>query len=214
MGVVELEASRMALALALGKKMMGALRKSLILVQRHKLIVAFLFVAAFLVVLQRQGERLSAPTISLREVQARKPFPIDFTLPDLQGQPIRLSDLHGRVVLLNFWATWCPPCRAEMPTMNALYQEYREKGFDILAISRDTRGKEVVVPFVEWLRLTFPVLLDPRNVVGTQVGVQMLPSSYLLDKQGRVVGLELGARDWNEPAMRQLLDRLLAEDAG
>jgi peroxiredoxin len=192
---------------------MGALRRSLVLVQRNKLIVVFLLVAAFLVMLQRRGERLSAPTISLREIQARKPFPVDFTLPDLQDQPVRLSDRRGQVVLLNFWATWCPPCRAEMPTMNALYQDYREKGFDILAISRDTRGKEVVVPFVEWLRLTFPVLLDPRNVVGTQVQVQMLPSSYLLDKQGRVVGLELGARDWNEAAMRQLLDRLLAEDA-
>ena len=192
---------------------MGALRKSLVLVQRNKLIVVFLFVGAYLA-LQGQGDRLSAPAISPGEAQSRRPFPMDFTLPDLQDQPIRLSNLRGRVVLLNFWATWCPPCRAEMPAMNALYQEYREKGFAILAISSDTRGKEVVAPFVERLGLTFPVLLDPRNGVGTQLGVQMLPTSYLLDKHGRVVGVELGAQDWNKAAVRQLLDRLLAEEEG
>jgi peroxiredoxin len=100
-----------------------------------------------------------------------------------------------------------------MPSMHALYQEYREKGFEILAISSDVKGKETVAPFIERLGLTFPMLLDPRNVVGTQLGVRGIPTSYVLDKQGRMVGLEIGARDWNKAAMRRLLERLLAEDA-
>lgn len=191
---------------------MQVLRKSLALVWRDKLTLILLLVVAYLV-LQRLGYMLSAPAISPGEVRTRQPFPIDFRLPDLRDQPIRLSDLRGRVVLLNFWATWCPPCRAEMPSMQALYQDYREKGFEILAISSDVKGKETVAPFVERLGLTFPMLLDPRNVVGTQLRVRGIPTSYVLDKQGRIVGLEIGARDWNKAAMRRLLERLLAEDA-
>lgn len=191
---------------------MGVLRKSLALVQHNKLIIVLLVVAYL--GLQRLGYLLSAPAISPGEVQTRTSFPIDFTLPDLQGQPIRLSDLHGGVVLLNFWATWCPPCRAEMPSMSALYQEYREKGLEILAISSDVGGKEIVAPFIARLGLTFPVLLDPHNVVSTQLGVRGIPTSYLLDKQGRVVGLEVGARNWNAAKMRRRLEQLLAEDGG
>jgi len=191
---------------------MGILRQGLTLVWREKFTLVLLLLVAYLV-LQRLGYLLSAPAISPGEVQTRQPFPIDFRLPDLQDQPIRLSDLRGRVVLLNFWATWCPPCRAEMPSMQTLYQAYREKGLEILAISSDVQGKEIVAPFVERLGLTFPMLLDPRNVVGSQLRVRGIPTSYVLDKQGRVVGLEIGARDWNKAAMRRLLERLLAEDA-
>jgi peroxiredoxin len=200
------------MALALRRKTMGVLRKGLVLVQRNKLMVVLFCVVAYLA-LQRLGYLLSAPAITPGEAQARKPFAVDFTLPDLQGNAVRLSDLRGQVVLLNFWATWCPPCRAEMPSMHALYQEYREKGLEILAISSDVRGKEIVAPFIARLGLTFPVLLDPRNVVGSQLWVQGLPTSYVLDKQGRVAGLEIGARDWNKAAIRRLLEQLLAEDA-
>jgi peroxiredoxin len=190
---------------------MQVLRKGLAFVWRDKLGVVLLVFVAFLV-LQRLGYLLRAPAISSEETQVREAFPIDFALPDLQDQTIRLSDLRGQVVLLNFWATWCPPCRAEMPSMQSLYQDYRGKGFEILAISSDTRGEEVVAPFVDRLGLTFPVLLDPRDSVGTRIGVRGIPTSYLLDKQGRVVGLDIGARDWNKAKVRRLLDRLLAED--
>ncbi len=134
------------------------------------------------------------------------------TLRNLQGQVIRLSNLRGQVVLLNFWATWCPPCRAEMPSMQALYQDYREKGLAILAISSDVEGKDRVVPFIEKHGFSFPVLVDPRNVVGTRLRLRGIPMSYLLDKQGRVVGRDVGARNWNGAKVRRLLNRLLAED--
>ncbi len=190
---------------------MGILRKGLALVWRDKLTTVLLLIVAFLV-LQRLGYFLRTPAIVPGKVETRKPFPIDFTLPNLQGQVIRLSNLRGQVVLLNFWATWCPPCRAEMPSMQALYQDYREKGLAILAISSDVEGKDRVVPFIEKRGFSFPVLVDPRNVVGTRVRVGGIPTSYLLDKHGRVVGRDVGARNWNSAKMRRRIDQLLAED--
>ena len=190
---------------------MKVLRKTLSVLWRNKLTTALLLLAMYLL-LQRMGYLLSAPAISPGEARERPPFSVDFTLPDLDGNSVRLSDLRGRVVLINFWATWCPPCRAEMPSMNALYKDYREKGVEILAISGDVEGRRVVAPFVEKYGLLFPVLLDPRNEVGSRVRVRGIPSTYLLDKQGRVAGLEVGAKNWNRRSSRRLLDELLAEE--
>ena len=88
------------------------------------------------------GVGLLAPAITPETAQAREPFPVDFALPDLQGHIMRLSYRRGQVVWINFWATWCYPCRVEMPSMHALYQDYREKGFEILAISICSVGHE------------------------------------------------------------------------
>ena len=177
-----------------------------------KLAAALLLVGAFLF-LQRMASLPKAPAIALETAQARGIFPVDFALPDLQGNSVRLSDLRGKVVLINFWATWCYPCRIEMPSMDALYQDYRDKGFEILAISIDVKETEVVVSFVEEYGLTFPVLLAPRNVVGRRLQVGGIPTSYLLDKHGRIAGLEIGPKDWNSKKMRRLLEQLLAEEA-
>ena len=190
---------------------MKILRKTLSVLWRNKLTTALLLLAIYLL-LQRMGYLLSAPAISPGEARERPPFSVDFTLPDLDGKSVRLSDLRGRVVLINFWATWCPPCRAEMPSMNDLYKDYRDKGLEILAISTDVDGRRVVAPFVEKYGLTFPVLLDPKMDVGSGIQVRGIPSTYLLDKQGRVAGLEVGARDWNRSSLRRILDELLAEE--
>jgi peroxiredoxin len=96
--------------------------------------------------------------------------------------------------------------------MHALYQDYRSRGFEILAIASDVRGTDVVAPFAQEYGLTFPVLVDAQNVVGTRLLVQGIPTSYLLDRQGRIAGLEMGAKNWNSPKFRQLLDGLLAEE--
>ena len=98
--------------------------------------------------------------------------------------------------------------------MNALYQDYRDQGFEILAISIDVQGKDGVASFVDDYDLAFPILLDPDNVVSTRLRSRGIPTSYLLDKQGRIAGVEVGPRDWNSSKMRLLLDRLLAEDGG
>jgi peroxiredoxin len=162
-------------------------------------------------VLQYLATRPKAPAMALKGPPARTLFPFDFTLPDLHGNTIRLADFRGQVVLVNFWATWCYPCRTEMPSMQAVYQEYRPRGFMILAISSDVHGSAAVMPFVQASTLTFPVLLDPQNVVGTRLQVQGIPMSYLLDKQGRIAGMELGAKNWHSAKMRQLIDQLLGE---
>jgi thiol-disulfide isomerase/thioredoxin len=116
--------------------------------------------------------------------------------------------------LINIWATWCYPCREEMPSMNALYQDYSVKGLVIVAIATDTGGEPVVAPFLQAYGLTFPVLLDPQNMVGTQLQVSGLPTSYLLDKRGRVTHLVIGARDWNSRPIRHLIEQLLMEAGG
>lgn len=179
--------------------------------QRWRLALVLFLVGVFLA-LQWIASRLQEPALAPPPPQSRRPFTLDFTLPTLHGHPIQLSDLQGWVVLVNFWATWCHPCRTEMPSMNALYQAYHHKGLEILAIASDLQGYEIVAPFVQAHTLTFPILLDPGNVIGAQLPVQGLPTSYLLDKQGRVAALELGARNWNAAKVRRLIDTLLAEE--
>jgi thiol-disulfide isomerase/thioredoxin len=152
------------------------------------------------------------PAMSLIPLHLRKPFPIDFSLPDLQGKSIRLTSLHGKVILLNFWATWCYPCRTELPSMNAVFKHYQSESFLVLAVASDSQGKEIVSPFVNLFGLTFPILLDPQDIVGRRLQIPGIPTSYVLDKQGRTAGTEVGARNWNSPLMHRLIDRLLAEN--
>ncbi len=158
--------------------------------------------------------RLREPAMAFPTLEERVPFRVDFTLPDVQGHLVRLADLRGRPVLINIWATWCAPCREEMPSMNALYKDYSAKGLAMVAIATDTEGQPVVAPFMQAYGLTFPVLLDPQNMVGTQLQVPGIPISYLLDKRGRVIDLVIGARDWYSRKIRHLIEQLLAEEGG
>lgn len=111
----------------------------------------------------------------------------DFTLPDLAGQPVSLSDLRGQVVLLNFWATWCPPCAAEMPDLNALYERYgAEHNFVVVAINKEEE-QAVVDAFVADRGLTFPVLLDGDGTVTlNRFVIRSLPMSLIIDREGKV----------------------------
>ena len=161
-----------------------------------RIVAVVLLVVAYLVIYKMVVMRRE-PAMALPRPEERVPFRVDFTLPDVQGHLVRLADLRGRPVLLNIWATWCYPCREEMPSMNALYKDYSAKGLAMVAIATDTGGKAVVAPFIQAHGLTFPVLLDPQNLVGTQLQVPGIPTSYLLDKWGRVIGLVIGPRDWN-----------------
>jgi peroxiredoxin len=158
--------------------------------------------------------RLRDPAIALPTLEERAPFRVDFTLPDVQGHLVRLADLRGQPVLLNLWATWCYPCREEMPSMNALYKDYSTKGLAVVAIAMDEGGKAVVAPFIQAQGLAFPVLLDPQNMVGMQLQVPGIPTSYLLDKRGRVISTVIGPRDWYSRTIRRLIEQLLAEEGG
>ena len=135
----------------------------------------------------------------------------DFQLIDLQGNWQVLPDYRGKVVLLNFWATWCGPCRVEMPSMERVYQDLKDEGFAILAISSDPQGSIVTRPFVVSQGLTFPILHDSDYRVSGRYGVRTLPMSFLIDRNGTLTQRVFGARDWNSPEARELLHGLLRE---
>jgi len=143
-------------------------------------------------------------------VRFKQPFPApEFTTGSLDGASVRLADLRGRYVLLNFWATWCPPCLEEMPSMQTLYEAFRERGLVVVAISSDEGGASVVDGFIRKLGVRFPVLLDPDRRVAGAYGAKNLPVTFLLDPQGRVIAAAQGARDWASPQARSAISGLL-----
>jgi peroxiredoxin len=132
----------------------------------------------------------------------------DFAYPSLNRDTLRLSEQLGRVVLVNVWATWCPPCREEMPSMQRLYDLYADSGFTVLAISIDA-DTVPVRPFVEELGLTFPILLDPKGSIVALYGTAGVPESYVVDKSGKLVLRRIGADDWFSEPNRTLISTLL-----
>lgn len=139
----------------------------------------------------------------------------NFRLKNLQGQPVTLSSLRGKVVFLNVWATWCGPCREEMPSMEQLYEDFKNrKDFVILAVSQDRAGREAVMPFVEKHNIHFEVLLDPKNIVGDAYDVTGVPETFIIDRQGRIVAHHVGAFDWSRKDVREALNELLKSKEG
>lgn len=116
----------------------------------------------------------------------------DFTLTDLQGTEWHLHDLTGKVVLVNFWATWCPPCRKEMPDLQALYDKYKDQGFVVLAISDEEAAK--VRPFIAERKITYPVLLDAGRKVNDLFQVEGIPKSFVYDREGKLVAQSIDMR--------------------
>jgi peroxiredoxin len=125
----------------------------------------------------------------------------DFTLTDLQGKVWTLSALHGKVVLVNFWATWCPPCRKEMPDLNVLYQRFKDQGLVILAISDEEPDK--VQPFLAERQITYPVMLDPGRKVNELFQVEGIPKSFVYNREGKLVAQSIDMR-----TQRQFLEML------
>jgi len=133
----------------------------------------------------------------------------NFQLRDMNGRMVSLTDLRGKVVLVNFWATWCGPCRVEMPAMERLYRAYERKDFEILAVSTDAQGVAVTRPFQEENKLTFPILHDADFRVGLSYGARTLPMTFMVDRQGIVRHHIFGARDWEAPEAHQLIEMLM-----
>lgn len=133
-----------------------------------------------------------------------------FRLQTLDGRTTTLEDYADALVVLNFWATWCQPCTAEMPTLEALWREYRARGLVVLGVSED-RGapRALIEPYVQNLNLTFPILLDADLQAGSAWRVTGLPATFLIRPGGEVAGLALGAREWNSAPMRALLETML-----
>jgi peroxiredoxin len=116
----------------------------------------------------------------------------DFTLSDLHGKEWHLKDLRGKVVLVNFWATWCPPCRKEMPDLEALYEKYKDQGLIILAISDEEAAK--VSPFIAERKISYPVMLDPGRKVNELFQVEGIPKSFVYDRDGKMVAQSIDMR--------------------
>lgn len=135
----------------------------------------------------------------------------DFRLKNLSGETVALDRYRGVVVMVNFWATWCGPCRVEMPAMEELYRTFLRKDFEILAVSTDAQGIAATRPFIQEFGLTFPVLHDADYQVGLAYGARTLPMTFLLDREGIIRHRVYGARDWHSPSAVQLIQTLVKE---
>ncbi len=133
---------------------------------------------------------------------------VDFELKDLSGKDVSLSDFEGKVVFLNFWATWCGPCRIEMPSMQEVYTLLKHRGFEIVAVNLQ-ENRKTVQKFVDELGLTFTILLDSKGQVGSMYGARSIPTTYLINREGNVVAGSLGSREWNTQSYIDLFNRLL-----
>ncbi|MFO7584258.1 MAG: TlpA disulfide reductase family protein [Anaerolineales bacterium] len=135
----------------------------------------------------------------------------DFSLDNLDGESVRLDDLRGSVVLINVWATWCPPCRAEMPAMQRVYEDYQAQGFEILAVNATTQDTFANLgPFVEEYRLTFPILLDVAGEVTRAYRVMSLPTSFFVGRDGVIREVVVGG-PMDEALLRTRIEDLLKE---
>lgn len=121
----------------------------------------------------------------------------DFTLTSLNGEPVSLSDYAGQVILVNLWATWCPPCKAEMPAINAFYEEYKGDGFVVLAVNSQ-EDVAIVQQFITEQGFSFPVVLDSRGEVMNQYQVRGLPTTFIIDRSGEIQYMHSGAITYDQ----------------
>ena len=169
-----------------------------------------LFLILILLVLHSPAEGIDTLLLKaeIKPMKGSQTAP-NFSLEDLNGKKVDLKQFRGKVVFLNFWATWCGPCKEEMPSMEALYQKFKEKGFVFLTISVDYEEKKKVKEFINKHHYTFPVLIDSKCLTLDLYGVKGIPTTILIDKKGRMVGSAVGPRDWKHPEIVSILNQLI-----
>ncbi len=139
----------------------------------------------------------------------------NFKLEALDGHTVSLESLRGKVIFLNVWATWCGPCREEMPSMETLYEDFKNnKDFVMLAVSQDTKGRAMVAPYVEKNGFHFTILLDPENKISETYEMSGVPETFIIDRKGQIVAHHMGAFDWSRPDVKDALQQLLDSKAG
>ncbi len=135
----------------------------------------------------------------------------DFSLKDLDGHELKLSSLRGKVVLLNFWATWCPPCREEVPSLVALNKQMSgEKSFQMVTVSIDEGGKQAVEDFFKASGVTLPVLLDTDRSISRLYGTTGVPETFVIDRKGVIVKKVVGGMNWRDPVVLKFFNDLIA----
>lgn len=143
--------------------------------------------------------------IGVQPIKDNKKAP-NFYLEDLKGKKWELKNLKGKVIFLNFWATWCSPCKEEMPSIEGLHRQFKEKDFIFLTISVDYKKGEAVKEFIEKHHYTFPVLLDPKGLALNLFEVKGIPSTFIIDKRGRMIGKAIGPRNWKSQEVISLVN--------
>jgi thiol-disulfide isomerase/thioredoxin len=138
--------------------------------------------------------------------------PVKINLKDMNGKYTGISDFKGKIVFLNFWTTWCPTCRIEMPSMEKLYQKLKNKDFAMVTINLQESASQVK-SFFEEFKLTFTALLDSTGEIGASFGIRAIPTTYILDKSGRIIGQVIGPREWDSKASITLFENLIDNDA-
>jgi thiol-disulfide isomerase/thioredoxin len=137
----------------------------------------------------------------------RRTAAVNFKLTDSDGKEVQLADYKDKVVLLNFWATWCGPCEVEIPWFKEFEQTYKDKGFAVLGISEDDSGWPTVRAYIESRKMNYRIMLDQQNLPSPYKEIQALPTTYLIDREGRVAGMHTGlvSKDTYEYGIQQLL---------
>jgi cytochrome c biogenesis protein CcmG/thiol:disulfide interchange protein DsbE len=176
-------------------------------IPRRAVIGALLAAALPLAVSCRSKERPSGAAAAMHPPAKRNPAP-DFTLRDAGGKPLKLSDYRGKVVLLNFWATWCPPCKAEIPWFIEFQKTYKDKGFTVIGVSLDEDGWDVVKPYLERSRINYPVVVGDAQVEQHYGGLESLPTTFIIDREGRIADVHIGLVTKNiyEEQIRSLVE--------
>jgi peroxiredoxin len=152
----------------------------------------------------------AASAVTLKKEAVRKRAP-DFELKDAEGKAVRLSDYVGKVVLLDFWATWCGPCKSSIPWMIEFSEKYKEDGFVVIGVSMDEDGWPVVKPFMEKMKITYPILLGNKRVAYLYGDVESLPLAFFVDRNQRVAAIHPGAASRKE--YEKIVHALLEESS-
>jgi peroxiredoxin len=131
----------------------------------------------------------------------------NFSLQTQNGKVIELSKLKGKVVLVNFWATWCPPCRAEIPDFIEVYNTYKSKGIEIIGIALDEKGWSKVTPYIEEAKINYPIVLGSAEVVRQYGGIEAIPTTFIVDRKGYIVASQVGlvSKELLEQKLKSLL---------
>lgn len=159
--------------------------------------LALIAIASACILFSCSGPSRTAETASHKHSSDRKPAP-DFALKDADGKNVKLSDYRGKVVLLNFWATWCGPCQLEIPWFIDFQKQYQSQGLEIIGVSMDDEGWPVIKPFVASHKMNYRVLLGNDSVTQLYGGIDSLPTTFLIDRQGRVAKVHVGLAGRNE----------------
>lgn len=170
--------------------------------------IVVIAVAVFVLLQSRNSPTIDTTPSSHTKQGVQAP---NFTFPDLDGRMVSLSNYKGKVVLVNIWATWCPPCVAEIPSLDKLYKMLKDDDFELLAVSVDEGGKKAVERFMKKKNFSFPVLLDPEGRITQLYRTTGVPESFIIRKDGVIADRVMGAIDWTSPKAIEYFQKLIQE---